>query len=215
VRKNQPDTGWFALQYGYLDESGDVAPYSGSRFLIVAILITKDPRPIELHVKRTHRSLGRQARGDELKAADLETAITERLLAALVDEDIEIVAIIVDKRAILRPPQDTEDIYREAATQAVKRCVERHPRLELWLDKRYTKPALRNRLEKTIREGIADLTHQVILIHQEDSRKHKGLQAADHIAWAFYQKYERANDALYRILERKIGVEKIVSRALW
>lgn len=209
------ETGWLALQYGYLDESGDVALFSGSRYLVVAILITQDPRPIELHVKRARKSLGRKASAEELKAADLEMIVTERLLAALMDEDIEIVATIVDKRAILRPPQDTEEIYREAVAEAVKRCVERHPRLELWLDKRYTKPTLRDRLEKTIREGVADLTHQVILIHQEDSRKQKGLQAADHVAWALFQKYEREDDSLYQVIKSKIVVEEMISRDLW
>jgi len=93
--------------------------------------------------------------------------------------------------------------------------VERHPRLELWLDKRYTKSALRDRLEKTLREGIVDLTRQVVLVHQEDSRKQKGLQAADHVAWALYQKYERQDDAFYQILKGKVVAEEIVSRELW
>jgi len=96
----------------------------------------------------------------------------------------------------------------------VRHCVERHPRLELWLDKRYTKPALRDRLERTLREGIADLAQQVVLVHQEDSRKQKGLQAVDHVAWALYQKYERGG-RLHQILEGKIVVEEVVSHHLW
>jgi hypothetical protein len=209
------DTGWLTLRYGYLDESGDVAPFAGSRYLIVAILITSDPRPIELHIKRARRALGRKAKSDELKAADLERVVTEGLLKSLVEEDIEIVASVVDKRAILRPLSDSEDIYRAVVTQAVKLSVERHPRLELWLDKRYTKPALRDRLERTIREGITDLAHQVVLVHQEDSHKQKGLQAVDHVAWAFFQKYERKNDSLWRILASQVSGEEILDRALW
>lgn len=189
-------------------------PFSGSRYLVVAVLITRTPRPIELHVKRTRKGLGRRARPDELKAADLETTVIERLLKAIAEEDVEIMAVIVDKQAILRPPADAEDIYREAVTRVVRHCVERHPRLELWLDKRYTKPALRDRLERTLREGIADLAQQVVLVHQEDSRKQKGLQAVDHVAWALYQKYERGG-RLHQILEGKIVVEEVVSHHLW
>ena len=200
--------------YGYLDESDDVVPFSGSRYLVIAVLITRTPRPIELHVKRTRKGLGRRARPDELKAADLETTVIERLLKAIAEEDVEIMAVIVDKQAILRPPADAEDIYREAVTRVVRHCVERHPRLELWLDKRYTKPALRDRLERTLREGIADLAQQVVLVHQEDSRKQKGLQAVDHVAWALYQKYERGG-RLHQILEGKIVVEEVVSHHLW
>jgi len=159
--------------------------------------------------------LRRRAKADELKAADAETAVTERLLKAIAQEDVEIIAIIVDKQAILRPPADLEDIYREAVRHVVRRCVERHPRLELWLDKRYTKPALRDQLERTLREGIADLAQQVVLVHQEDSQKQRGLQAVDHVAWSFYQKYEHGNDRLHKILESDVIVEEVVSRRLW
>ncbi|MBI4672655.1 MAG: DUF3800 domain-containing protein [Chloroflexi bacterium] len=195
--------------------SGDVAPFAGSRHLVVAVLITKDPRPIELHVKRARKSLGRRANLDELKAADVQSGVIGRLLQAIVEEDVEIVAVIVDKRSILKPPGDAEDIYREAVKRAVRHCVERHSRLELWLDKRYTKPSLRNRLEKALREGIADLAEQMVLVHQEDSRNQKGLQAVDHVAWALYQKYERGDEHLYQILEGRVVVEEVVSRQLW
>jgi len=125
------------------------------------------------------------------------------------------VAVIVNKRAILRPPTDSEDIYREAVTRAVAPCVERHPHLELWLDKRYTKPSLRHRLEKNVRAGIAGLPQQVVLLYQEDSRNQKGLQAVDHIAWAFYQKYERGDEGLSKICAVKVVVEELVSHHLW
>jgi hypothetical protein len=77
------------------------------------------------------------------------------------------VTVIVDKRAILRPPKDSKDIYREAVTRAVAHCVQRWPRVELFLDKRYTKRSLRHELERVIREGIADLPQEVVLIRQK------------------------------------------------
>ena len=39
-------------------------------------LITRNPRPIELHVKRARKSLGRRATADELKAANVEMTVT-------------------------------------------------------------------------------------------------------------------------------------------
>jgi len=201
--------------YGYLDESGDIAPFSGSHHLIVAVLITKNPRPIELHIKRTRNSLGRKAGLDELKATDVETRVSERLLKSIVDEDIAIFSVIVNKQAILRPPADPEDIYRETVTRVISHAVARYPRLELWLDKRYTKPSLRNLLEKTIREGIALLPQQVVLIHQEDSRRIQGLQAVDHIAWAIYQKYEHGDEGLCQLFADKLVVEEVIHHHLW
>jgi hypothetical protein len=147
VEERHRDTGWLTLHYGYLDESGDIVPFSGSRYLVVVVLVARDPRPVELHIKRARQGLGRKARADELKAADLETSITERLLKALVEEDIEIVAVVVNKRAILRPP-NAEDIYQ---IRGVKAPVFRHG------DE--TPPAGVNRRGKTVAETIDFLEH--------------------------------------------------------
>lgn len=203
------------LWYGYLDESGDTALFSGSQYLIVAVLLTTSPRALELHIKRARSTLGRRARTDEFKATAVETAITRRLLHAITDEDIEISAVVIEKRAILRPPSEPEDIYRYAVTQAVNLCVDRHPRLEMWLDKRYTKPALRDLLEKSIREGLVDRPKQMVLLHQVDSQQHGCLQVVDHVAWAFHHKYERNDDSLYQVFSRKVVAEEVVTRHLW
>ncbi len=74
------------LWYGYLDESGDTALFSGSQYLIVAVLLTTSPRALELHIKRARSTLGRRARTDEFKATAVETAVTRRLLGAIIDE---------------------------------------------------------------------------------------------------------------------------------
>jgi hypothetical protein len=72
-----------------------------------------------------------------MKATVLEQRVIERLLRSIADEDVEIVVVLIDKRAILRPPEDPEDIYREAVTRAIVHCVKRWPRIELFLDKLY------------------------------------------------------------------------------
>jgi hypothetical protein len=203
------------MRYGFLDESGGIDPFSGSRFLVAAILCSSNPRPIALHVKRARRSLGRRARPDELKASMLAEPVIKRLLQSIVDEDIDIVAVVVDKGAILRPPEDPEDIYRAAVTRAVAHCVERFPRIDLCLDKRYTKRSLRHQLERTIREGIVGVSQEVVLIQQVDSRVRKELQAADHVAWAIFQKYESSDERFYAILRNKIVSEEMFERDLW
>jgi len=211
------------MYYGFLDEAGGADPFSGSHFLVVAVLTTSVPRPIEpcpeqgrrVHVKRARESLGRKAQLDEMKAAVLAERVIERLLRNIADEDVEIVAVIVDKRAILRPPDDPEDIYREAVTRAIAHCVKRWSRIELFLDKRYTKESLRYELERVIREGIARLPQEVVLIRQEDSRHRKGLQAVDHVAWAIFQKYEAGDDRFYSVIKDKTVVEEVVSHHLW
>ena len=203
------------LHHAFVDESGTADPFSGSHFLVIALLSTTRPRPIELHVKRAHKKYGTSLASGEMKADVSRGTVVERLLQAIAQEPVAIVAVVVDKRAIVRPPGDPEDIYREAVTRAVRHAISRWPRIDICLDKRYTTKRLRYRLEKEIREGIADLHQEVVIIRQEDSISHKELQAVDYVAWAFFQKYERGDDRFYQIIANRVIVEEVIRRGLW
>lgn len=203
------------MHYAYLDESGDVAPFSGSRFLVVAVLLTGSPRAIELHVKRARQSLGRKARQDELKATWSEPPIIERLLGSIAQEEVQIVTVIVDKRAIVRPPPESEAIYRTAVARAVGHCLARWPQLHLYLDRRYTTARQRQALEQALIGALPPGSQQALLIWHEDSRGHLCLQAADCVAWAIARKYERSNIQAYRQIADKIVVEDVIEVSLW
>lgn len=112
-------------------------------------------------------------------------------------------SVIVDKHKIVRPPKDVEDIYRYAAGQVVRQAVSRWPRLDIYLDKRYTTKRLCYQLEKVMREKIIDLTQEVIIIRQEDSISYKELQAADYIAWAFFRNMNGTRKGFTSILPIK------------
>ena len=203
------------MRYGFLDESGDVDPFSGTRFLVVAALSTAAPRPIELHIKRARKRLRERPASGEMKATHSREAIIERVLRAIAQEDVRIIAVIVDKQSIMKAPENPEAIYQAAVIRAVRHCVERWPRFDLYLDKRYTKKALRYRLEEVIREALVGVPQEVVLIRQEDSLTRKELQAVDFVAWSLFQKYERGEDRFYRIIEDKVLVEELVKRELW
>jgi len=203
------------LRYAFVDESGTVAPFSGSHFLVITLLATTRPRPIELHVKRAHKKYGTSLASGEMKADVSREVVIERLLRAIAREQVAIIAVVVDKRDIMRPPEDPEDIYREAVARTVRHAVSRWLRIDLCLDKRYTTKRLRYRLEKEIRERIADLHQEVVIIRQEDSIAQKELQAVDYIAWAFFQKYEREDERFYQIIANKVIVEEVIRRRLW
>jgi hypothetical protein len=172
------------VHYAYLDESADVAPFSGSRFLVVAVLVTESPRPIELHVRRARQSLGRKVRLDELKATWSEPRVIVRLLNSIAQEEISVVAVMVDRRAIVRPPAELEDIYRIAVARAIRHCLARWPQMHLYLDKRYTNPKLRQSLERVVGAALTPGDNEGLLIWHEDSRGQLCLQAVDSVAWA-------------------------------
>lgn len=154
------------------------------------------------------KKYGTNLHSGEIKAADFEEAAILRLLREIAKENIVIVPTVVDQQAILRPPKDNEDIYRLAVARTVRRLAERFPRMEICLDKRYTQAGLRYHLEKSIRAGIEDLPHQMVLIRKENSSSRKELQAADAIAWAFIQKLNAAMGAFMMRFHPELWMRK-------
>ena len=166
----------------FVDESGSPSPADGGRCFAVAVLVTASPRAIELHVRRARRGLHRQTASGELKAAQTEERVVRRLLLAIADETCEIYGVIVDKR--YATDASAETLYQTAVAHVIASAVGRHPELHIVVDRRYTKSSQRLRLEKTIREAIAAIPDQVVIIEQADSTALPGLQAVDFVAWA-------------------------------
>jgi hypothetical protein len=203
-----------SLRYAFIDESGTVGAEKGTNFFVVALIVVESPRTLELPVRRTLKKYHHLNSG-ELKASNVEKSATQRMLNEIAKQDIGIVAVIVEQSVIDQPPDNAEEIYKMAAAQAIRRLVERFPAVQITLDKRYTKPSLRDELEQYIREGIQDLQPQVVLIRQESSQIYKELQAVDAIAWAFFQKYERGNSRFYDMIAFKVITEEVISKRNW
>lgn len=203
------------LHYAFIDESGTVGFPAGTHFLVIGVLVSENPREIERPIRRALKKYGPNLASGEIKATDFEEAALLRLLKEIAQENIEIVATVVNQQAILRPPNDKEDIYRQSVARTVRRLVERYPRVQIVLDKRYTRSNLRDLLEEAIRAELEGLPRQRVLIRQENSNDRKELQAVDVIAWAFFQKYERNDDRFYNLISFRIVDEQVVSERDW
>lgn len=197
------------LRIAYLDESGTVTPFRGTEcFLVIAVVAGSERamRACALHVNRLRRR-ARLSPGRELKATLATPEQVLRLLTAIAEEDIAIVAVVLDKRGVRRAPDDPEDWYREAVALACWHCANRWPSLSITLDKRYTKPALRQRLAASIRAELAPLGCQDIRLQQRDSQSSPGLQVADFCAWTIARKYELGDEEYYQRIRGRIVVE--------
>jgi hypothetical protein len=190
-----------------VDESGSPSAADGEPYLVVAVLIAEAQRPIELHIRRARRSLGRREARSELKAARSEPSVTHRLLEAIAAEPCEIYAVIVEKGQIRG--EAAERIYQLAVARAITLAAERHPRLHVYLDKRYTNARQRLSLEERIREGLTVIPGQMVIIEQADSTSLPGLQAVDFVAWAIRRKYEGSPEWAAIIRSRVVGEEVI------
>jgi len=192
------------------------APQGSSRYLIVAIVLTRNPRLLRKTVTKTRKHLRKKLKNiPELKAKRTPKKIVARFLRYIAELDVEIVAVVLDKHtASVR--LDAEDWYRQTCAEAIRHCVERYTWLKLAADRRYTNQNLRDRLEQSIlvRAGSASerTTLGLIRVEQSDSVQEKGIQAADAVVWSLGQKYEREDDELYNIIKDKIIVEEVLRK---
>ena len=98
------------VRIAFVDESGSPSPADGSRFLAVSVLVVESSRSIELHVRRTRRSLHRRSPVSELKAAQTDEDVIRRFLRAIAEESCEIYGVILDKSRI--SSGDAESAYQ-------------------------------------------------------------------------------------------------------
>lgn len=200
-----------SVRYAFIDEFGGVALFTADEpCLVVVALLSQSPRQLELIIKRAHERFGSRLPSGEMKAARSTKQAIRWVLTAIATHEVTVVAVIMDKRGVVKPPKDAEELYRQAMTRFVRLCVERWPRLDVTLDKRYTHAGLRQELEFSIREGLAGIPGQVVVIHQEDSLGVKALQAVDYVAWAFGQKHARNDDSYCQLIGEKIVAEEVI-----
>jgi hypothetical protein len=194
---------------GFVDESG--TPSSGNDetgVYTVALLLTHDLKGLDVTVRRLRRALGRRDRSSELKAARTESTVIRRLLSRIAQTDSEVYITVVDKTGLLS--SQSEAAYQAAVARVVQSCVERHPEVQVFLDKRYTKRSQRQQLEQAVRETIVHVPGQLVLIEQVASWSMPGLQAVDFVAWAFQQKYANKDPWAAQIIADLVVSEETV-----
>ena len=192
----------------FVDESGAPSPAAGGSFLAVAVLVVESSRDIDLHVRRARRSLHRKAPASELKAAQTDERVIRRLLESIAEEPCAIFGLILDKRGLTA--ERAEPGYQRAVAEAIALAVAQYPELRVTIDRRYTRLRQREQLEVAIRQAIAAISHQVVIIEQADSMAHPGLQAADFVAWALRRQAEGANEWAEIFQERVVELKTIV-----
>ena len=133
--------------------------------------------------------------------------VISKLLEAIGGEPCEICTIIVDSAG--SKIISAEIVYQLAIARDIAHATERHSHLHIYLDKRYTNLKQRRALEQRIREAIAHIPDQVVIIEQFDSTAYPGLQAVDFVAWAIRRKHE-GNGAWAELIQDRVVAEELI-----
>ena len=199
--------------YIFLDESGDLGfSKKSQQYFVIAILITKDKKPIENCIKRVRqRKLPKKyKRIPELKFRNSNRIIRKSVLKCLSKRDVEISYILLNKRRVYRRLQDKKNIVYNYITSFLLQKVlsEESDKIEFVVDRLYTK---RNREEfnSYINYKIRRVLRRTIKISIEhkNSEEERCLQAVDFVAGAIYRKYVFDDESYYSIIRDKIQEE--------
>ena len=197
-----------------MDESGcqglDLTLSGTSKYFLMTFLLTNNKRALDKIVKKVYKGLSKtdkkhHARKSGILHAYYEDSITKkRLLNHLINTNINIMTIRLDKRKLFIPMEQTF-LYTLMANTLLNKCItnktlSHNEPISFIASKLYTK-------NKHTQDFINSLENNSLLDIKVDVKspyEDKGLQAVDFISWSIYQKYENNNDEFINIINEKI-----------
>jgi len=196
------------LHYGFLDESGILERKSKEgRHFVVSVVVVGNPAEIKDVMRIARRKSPGQFRAGSIFHAYKEgRGFVKTILKEMAKKDVEIIIGVWDKRR-KGVKMDENQLYGKLVAQVVKITLEFYPWLDLVIHKRYTDPKFQRQLHNTIVERVKGIGSSFVAISQQDTNQRRELELADAVAYAVFQKYNRRNSDLYKIIEGKIKKE--------
>jgi hypothetical protein len=191
----------------YLDESGDLG-LLGSKYFTVAVLCTKNPKPIENMMKRIKmRKLSKKLRNvSELKGNNSSPEIRKYVLENIAKQDCHLAIIVITKEQIVNRLFDSKHkLYNYVVGLLMKITDINGTDISIVIDKKENNKLLQSDLNQYIKKQIAErkLLFTISFEHKI-SQTDKCLQAVDFVAWSTNRKYSFEDDSYYRLIEFKI-----------
>jgi hypothetical protein len=197
--------------YAVFDESGDAGMAGrASRYLVVTGIICDNLHLLRRGITRTRRNMPKSLRGKaEIKAFETPSA-ARPVLESLAMMDVHIVAAIVDKHCI--PATNPVDLVAQAYAACTAAALQHESGLIATVDRPFAQASQRDKVLSAMNDA-ADEVGKRLTVVMDDSRHERALQAADVVAWACFQKYERGTPAWCDIVQAQIIEEAMIQRA--
>ncbi|OGH67864.1 MAG: hypothetical protein A3C15_00710 [Candidatus Magasanikbacteria bacterium RIFCSPHIGHO2_02_FULL_50_9b] len=199
--------------YIFLDESGDLgfdfSKRKTSRFFIVAIILTHDRRLIQQAVKKIHKELVRAYRSNPnvLHATSERPKVVLQFLKLLSKIDCKIFVMSIDKLKF-----GLQTVPKELYTMLVLHILQNlcattrfgtKDVVEIYASRRDTNKFMIAHFLNAITLRIRGHDKRFVMSVRNPSDE-KGLQAADFVSWAVFQKLEYGNSDYYSEIEHLI-----------
>lgn len=189
------------LSYVFIDESGDPGLY-GSRYLVLAALIVSNPKALDRIIKNMRRNKFKK----ELKKASeisSETIITYMVSALNGIKTAKVLYVVLEKKKLISEylKNNKDELYNYVAGKLAKQLIFNNASIEVRIDRRHGKQLLRqdfnNYFMKCLQKNSSPTK---VTIEHSYSHNFAGLQFADILAWACFQKFEHHNNKFIDVL---------------
>lgn len=184
--------------YMYIDESGDLGLH-GSKYLVLSALLVDTPAELDRIIKNMRRNKFRKQlkKAHEIKANKSSDEIRRYMLKKLNEvKGARVFYIVLEKKKIFSDylKNDKNKLYNYVAGKLAKQISLNEIDIEIRVDKSKGKQLLREDFDRYFSHDLKRHAGvRKIAIHHSYSHSWSGLQFADMLAWACFQKFEHNN----------------------
>jgi hypothetical protein len=209
----------------FVDESGDLGfSKASTKFFIVAYLECETPQKIRTELKRLLKQLHQKKKysraRNELKFSRMDDYCRKRVLEKIAQYDATLGTVIMEKALVKAKLQkDPTILYNWCVVHNImlsllpqitaghKIQITFDKSLPMWRMNEFNS-YVSNKASYLLFETGNKMPSDAISLRHIASENESCLQAADAVAGAYFQKYEKQNDTYVNIIEHKVGFFK-------
>lgn len=194
------------LKHLYIDESGYLG-HVGSHYLVLAALLVDDPKLLDRIIKNMRRNKFKKElkKASEIKGDKSSNAIRTHMLQKLNDvHGAKIFCIVLEKKKLFSDflKNDKHKLYSYVAGKLARNIALNNIDILIKIDKSKGKQMLREDFNVYFTKCLLEKSRTLnITIEHGYSHAWSGLQFADMLAWACFQKFEHNNSAYVDLIK--------------
>lgn len=189
------------FKYMYIDESGDLG-IGGSKYMVLSALLVDNPKELDRIIKnmRRHKFKKELKKANEIKANKSSAEIIIHMLKKLNGvRGAKVFFIVLEKKKIFSDylKDNKHKLYNYVAGKLARNIILNNVDVEIKIDKCKGKQLLQDDFNQHFLKNLKEESDSIhTKIEHSYSHCWSGLQFADILAWACFQKFEK-NDSLY------------------
>ncbi|MDO8428195.1 MAG: DUF3800 domain-containing protein [Candidatus Diapherotrites archaeon] len=194
------------FQFVFIDESGDLG-INGSNYLILAAVIVTEYKSLDRILKnmRRHKFKKELRKASEIKANQSSDAVVKYMLEKLNEvKTLKVFYIVLEKKKILSEylKNNKDKLYNYVAGKLAKNIILEGNQIEIRIDKSKGKQLLQNDFNNYFLKNLKLKDSKIKpKIFHSNSHSWSGLQFADVLAWACFQKFEHNNSEFIDLIK--------------